>query len=134
MDKTADEAKWKEADEFLARLRSAISSEKVTFEDAAKEHSQSPSGQEGGNVVPFGFDGKMPQSVTEAAFRLKAGELSPPVRSPFGVHLLQLVERMPGDLSVEDARPQILDALSRELWKETLPRERKKAKIVISSK
>lgn len=130
----AAETAWKTAEDELSKLRAEIASKAMTFEEAARKHSHSPSGQEGGNVVPFGFDGKMPRSVTEAAFQLKAGELSIPVRSPFGVHLLELVERMPGDLSVEDARPRILEALSRELWTATLATERKKAKITLSSK
>lgn len=132
VDRKADDAAWKTAGETLSGIRKEIASGQIAFEEAARKHSQSPSGQEGGNVVPFGFDGKMPRSVTEAAFALKEGELSEVVRSPFGMHLLQLVERMPGDLSVEDARPKILEALSRELWTETLARERKKAKITVA--
>jgi len=130
----ADEAKWMETEKFQGDLRQQIAAGKLAFDAAAREHSESPSKEEGGAVGAFGFDGKMPVTVTEAAFRLKPGELSQPIRSPFGVHLLELVERTPGGLSAEDVRPQILDRLSRELWKETVAAERKKARIVRPTK
>lgn len=134
VDRGADEAKWNAAEKSLTDLRQEIASGKTTFDAAAREHSESPSKEQGGEVGAFGFDGKMPLSVTEAAFRLKKGELSPPIRSPFGVHLLELIERIPGDLSAEDVRPQVFDRLSKDLWTETVAAERKKAKIVRPAK
>jgi len=113
----------------LNDLRSQIKSGKLTFADAAKQHSESPSKDQGGDIGLFGAQGKLPSPVTRAAFALKVEELSEPIVSAFGVHLIQVTERIPGDLSLEDVRPQIFAKLSEQLWADTVRSERKTAKI-----
>ena len=110
-------------------LRTQIASGKISFADAAKQHSESPAKDRGGDVGTFGFRGKLPSPVTRAAFALKVNDISEPVVSTFGVHLIQVTERIPGDLSLEDVRPQIIERLSEQLWADTVTRERKTAKI-----
>lgn len=113
----------------LKELRSQIVAGKIRFEDAAKAHSESPTKEQGGDVGTFGFRGKLPSPVTRAAFDLKVNEISEPVVSAFGVHLIQVTERTPGELSLEDVRPQIMERLSDQLWADTVSRERKVASI-----
>ncbi len=113
----------------LKELRSQIESGKLTFADAARKHSESPSKEQGGDVGLFGARGKLPTPVTRAAFGLKVNELSEPIVSTFGVHLIQVTERLPGDLSLEDVRSEIISKLSDQLWADTVRNERKSAKI-----
>lgn len=113
----------------LKDLRSQIVAGKISFAEAAKRHSESPAKDQGGDVGTFGFRGKLPSPVTRAAFAMKVDDISEPVVSAFGVHLIQVTERMPGDLSLEDVRPQIIERLSEQLWADTVSRERKTAKI-----
>lgn len=113
----------------LKELRSQITAGKIKFDEAAKMYSESPSKDQGGDVGQFGPRGKLPTPVTKAAFALKVNEISEPVVSAFGVHLIQVTERIPGDLSLEDVRPQIFERLSEQLWADTVARERKTAKI-----
>lgn len=113
----------------LEDLRTRIAAGKLSFADAAKQFSEAPTKEQGGDVGRFGFRGKLPAPVTRAAFALKVDEISEPVVSPFGVHLIQVTERHPGDLSLEDVRPEIVERFSDQLWKETVERERKTAKI-----
>ena len=121
-DPAADEKK-------LAELRSEILAKKITFADAAKKHSQAPSAAKGGDLGRFGFRGKQPPPYPQIAFSLKVGDVSAPVRSPFGVLLLTVTERIDGQLSLEDARPEILKQLSNETQRDVLSRERSQAKI-----
>ena len=108
----------------LEDLRSQIASGKMTFADAARLHSESPSGKQGGNLGTFEYYGRVAEQIAEAAFATSIGEMSQPVRSQFGWHLVFVNARHPGDLSLEDARPQVVKALSKVLWGGT-GRERK---------
>jgi parvulin-like peptidyl-prolyl isomerase len=59
-----------------------------SFEELAKKFSKCPSGQRGGDLGEFG-KGKMVAAFEEAAFALQVGEVSPPVPTRFGYHLIQ---------------------------------------------
>jgi len=59
------------------------------FAEAAEEKSLCPSGQNGGDLGFFG-KGMMVKPFEDAAFSLEVGELSQPVETQFGWHLIQL--------------------------------------------
>lgn len=65
--------------------------EGVSFEDLARDFSQCPSGKDGGNLGEFG-KGMMVPSFEKAAFLLMPGEVSAPVRTQFGYHLIKRVK------------------------------------------
>ena len=69
-------------------LREKIAGGEISFEDAAKKHSKCPSGNNGGSLGSFGR-GVMVKEFEDAAFALKAGELSAPVKTEFGWHLIK---------------------------------------------
>lgn len=113
----------------LQDLKTQITAGKISFPDAAKQNSESPGKDQGGDVGQFGSRGKLPTPVTRAAFALKVNEISEPVVSAFGVHLIQVTERIPGDLSLEDVRAEIMERLSEKMWTDTVASERKSARI-----
>ena len=126
---TGTPAEWEAAEKLLTDLYQQIQAGKIEFAAAAAAHSMSPSGKNGGDVGIIGFDGGVLRPVAAAAFSQKVGEVSRPVRSSVGVHLVKTTERIPGELSLEDARPAVLSALGEELWVKTVKTLRAKAKI-----
>ena len=72
-----------EAQDLLKKLQDG-----KTFEQLAKEHSLCPSKADGGDLGEFG-KGAMVPSFETAAFALQVGEVSAPVRTQFGYHLIQ---------------------------------------------
>ena len=59
------------------------------FEALAKEHSTGPSGAEGGDLGYF-TAGTMVAEFNDAAFALQAGEISAPVKTKFGWHVIKV--------------------------------------------
>ncbi|MBI4148023.1 peptidyl-prolyl cis-trans isomerase [Candidatus Woesearchaeota archaeon] len=60
-----------------------------TFEDLAKQKSICPSGKDGGDLGWFGR-GMMVREFESAAFALKKGEFSKPVKTQFGWHVIKV--------------------------------------------
>lgn len=74
-------------------IRQAILEGSTTFENAAREYSADPSSSEqGGQLGRFG-PGEMLPAFEQAAAGMEAGEISAPVLSPQGYHLLKVTER-----------------------------------------
>ena len=80
-----------ETEEEAINLREEILSGK-DFEDVAAEYSLCPSGAGGGDLGFFGR-GQMVGEFEQAAFDLNVGELSNPVRTNFGWHLILVTDK-----------------------------------------
>ena len=73
------------------------------FEDMARQYSEDGSANNGGDLGWLNPGDTVPQ-FEQAMTELKAGEISAPVRSPFGWHIIQVIERRKQDMSKEAAR------------------------------
>jgi peptidyl-prolyl cis-trans isomerase C len=63
-----------------------------SFESVAKKVSKCPSGARGGDLGYFGRGQMVPQ-FEKVAFELPVGELSQPVQTQFGWHLITVTDR-----------------------------------------
>ena len=79
-------------EEECAKVLEAINNGEKTFEDAAKECSTCPSGQQGGDLGEFGR-GQMVKEFEDAAFDAEAGQVVGPVKTQFGYHLIKVEKK-----------------------------------------
>lgn len=82
----------KKADEVKAKI-----DEGMSFEDAAKEYSLCSTAQDGGNLGTFPM-GTMVPELEKAAFDLKIGEVSNPVKSYYGYHIVKVEKKGGGEV------------------------------------
>ena len=64
-----------------------IKSGEKTFEELASQFSDCSSAKQGGDLGPFGR-GQMQKPFEDAAFGLKVGEISGPIWTDSGVHII----------------------------------------------
>ena len=80
-----------ETEEECKNIHQEVLSEKISFEEAAKKYSKCPSKENGGNLGSFPR-GKMVPEFEEAAFNMTENEISKPVKTQFGYHIIRLNE------------------------------------------
>jgi parvulin-like peptidyl-prolyl isomerase len=100
------------------RIRNEIIGELTTFEDAAKKYSSGPSRQKGGDLGFIKRHGVMPEEFADAAFKLQKGEISKPITTHLGVHLIACTDIQPGKKTLNDVRREILPGARAEVFKQ----------------
>ncbi len=91
LDKTASPAEVKKATEKIKGILAKARAGK-DFGKLAEKYSEGPSAATGGDLGWFGR-GAMVPAFEETAFALKKGEVSDPVRTEFGLHIIKVDDR-----------------------------------------
>lgn len=91
------------------RIREEIVGGAISFEEAAKKYSSCPSREEGGCLGDFGR-GQMVPEFEAACYAMNEGELSEPVRTQFGYHLIRLNGKKAGEVAPFEAVREELKA------------------------
>ena len=108
-DKTSDADAKKKINDLHAKIQSGES-----FEELAKKHSQDPGSAEQGGDLGFFGKGIMDKVFEDTAFALNKGEISKPIRSEFGYHIIKLEEIKAGKgKNLGDVRDELLKELKR---------------------
>ncbi|GFZ33727.1 peptidylprolyl isomerase [Clostridium zeae] len=81
-----------DSEDKLKEIREDILSGKKSFEQSASEYSTCPSSEQGGDLGAFS-KGMMVPEFEEAAFNLPVGEVSEPVKTQFGFHLIKVASK-----------------------------------------
>lgn len=99
-----------QARQRLEQVRQRLISGGAKFEDMARQYSQDATAPQGGDLG-WVNPGEMVPSFEAAMNSLKPGEVSQPIESPFGWHLVQVLERREKDVSDEVQRMQARQTL-----------------------
>jgi foldase protein PrsA len=107
------------------------------FQELAKKYSTDPSSKDKGGELGFFQKGQMVPSFQDAAYAQKIGVVGPPVKSPFGYHIILVEERKPATVAtMANSHDQIRDTLKQQQEQTQIPaflqNLRSKATIVVS--
>jgi peptidyl-prolyl cis-trans isomerase SurA len=103
----------------LLEMKRQIESGARRFEDLAKQFSADGSAEQGGDLG-FVAPGTFVPEFELAMNALKNGEVSRPVVSRFGVHLIQVVERIDVQVDVKQLREQARNVLREQRFEAAL--------------
>jgi peptidyl-prolyl cis-trans isomerase SurA len=106
------------------------------FEELAKLNSEDASSAKGGDLG-WVSPGDTVADFEKAMNNLKPGEISPPVRSPFGWHLIEVMERRTQDITAERQRQEARQAMrqrkSEEAFQDWVRQMRDRAYVEIKT-
>lgn len=104
-----DEVKKKEAAANAAYERAKKGED---FTKLAKELTEEPNGKESGGDLNFFTKEQMVPEFANAAFGMKVGDISKPVKTEFGYHVIKVTEKKPaGTVPLDEVKPQLVSYL-----------------------
>ncbi|MDA2631756.1 peptidylprolyl isomerase PrsA [Bacillus cereus] len=127
-----DEATAKKVKEELGQGKS--------FEELAKQYSEDTGSKEKGGDLGFFGAGKMVKEFEDAAYKLKKDEVSEPVKSQFGYHIIKVIDIKEPEKSFEQSKADIKKELvakkaqDGEFMNDLMMKEIKKADVKVDDK
>ena len=109
-------------------LRKRIQAGEDFAQLARQESDDTGSGAKGGDLGSFRH-GQMVPSFEEAAFAMQPGDLSEPVKTPFGYHVIKVEAKE--SKSFEEVRPELERRMRPEQAQKTLEELQKKTPVVL---
>ncbi len=106
-----------DSEEQAREVLRAINDEHVDFAEAAKKSSKDEGTKGAGGELGWFAKGQMVPEFEQAVSALKIGEISAPVKTQFGYHIIQLEERRAAaSQTVADHRDHIVHLLREQKW------------------
>src|SRR5205823_917335 len=116
----------------LQAIRAQILSGQLDFATAAKQYSHCPSASNGGDIGHFPRKFVVDENFARTAFAMKPGEVSDVVQTQFGLHLIQVTGRDPGQPSeYAKVKDMVREVYLDEMRQNILAQMRKEAKIEV---
>jgi peptidyl-prolyl cis-trans isomerase SurA len=133
--RTSEVVSENEARRRIADLRERIVNGKADFGTLAKANSDDATSAGRGGELDWIYPGDTVPDFERALQELQPGTLSQPVKTPFGYHLIEVLERRAADVSQErrrlEARKVLRDRKSEEAYLEWLRQLRDQAYVEV---
>jgi len=96
----------------LLTIKKQVESGAKKFADLAKIYSQDPGSKDNGGQMNINRADHLDPTFMAAAFKLKEGQISPVIKSKFGLHIIQMVSRAGADAIIRHILiiPTVTDA------------------------
>jgi parvulin-like peptidyl-prolyl isomerase len=134
VDPKAEPAEKQAARYKAQQIRQYILNGQITFENAAKNYSDCPSKDKGGDIGQFPYKFAVAEPFARTSFSMNVGEISDVIETGFGFHIIKVTARTPGEPSrFDDIKDIVRDVYAQDLQlqQRILADERAKAKIQI---
>ena len=103
------------------------------FSATARDISTCPSKAQGGDVGFFARDGSMVEAFSRAAFAMEPYTMSDAVETPFGYHLIMVLEKKPGkQVTFETVKEEVREVFGEKMKEQMAKQLRTTAKIEIA--
>jgi peptidyl-prolyl cis-trans isomerase D len=114
VDKAAGDGAKEKARALAEQISGELKKDPSRFAELAKKHSQDPGSAAKGGALGSFPRGSMVKAFDDAVFSMKAGEISAPVESEYGYHVIRVTGVTPAQMrSFEQARPEIEKELAK---------------------
>jgi peptidyl-prolyl cis-trans isomerase C len=124
-DEKSSEAAKKKIEAIIAKLKSG-----EDFVKLAKEDTEDPSGKASGGDLGYFTKDQMVPEFSKVAFELKKGEISGPVKTQFGWHVIKVEDkRIKPPPKFEAVKDQLVNYVQRKAQAELVQKLRAEAKI-----
>lgn len=115
------------------RIKSQIDAGELSWDQAVIQNSDAPTKESGGEIGWIKWTGPMPDTFTKAAFELDPNEISEPIQTKFGVHIIRCIEFKPGKLGWRDQLESVKKSATLELFNAVVAQHRPKMTVEYSS-
>ncbi|OAQ21721.1 peptidylprolyl isomerase [Thermosulfurimonas dismutans] len=127
----AQKAALKKAEDLRQKILAG-----ADFSEIARKYSEDPGTKDKGGDLGFFARGQMIPEFEEAVFKLKVGEISPPIKTRFGYHLVQVEAKVPAqeqpyEKVKDQVRQDLLEAKKTERIKALMTKLSKKYPVEI---
>jgi peptidyl-prolyl cis-trans isomerase C len=102
------------------------------FETLAKKYSKDPSAAQNGGDLGFFTRSRMVPQFADKAFAMKKGEISEPVKSPFGWHVIKVIDTRAGKpVKFDEIKEQVSSDYQNESINDLIASLKKNNKVVV---
>jgi peptidyl-prolyl cis-trans isomerase C len=129
---SASETEREVARTKLLGIRQEIETGKIDFAEAAKKHSQCSSAPNGGDIGFFLRKMAVEEPFAKTAFALQPGQMSDVIQTGYGLHLIKVTDKKPGQPSdYNKIKEEVREMCIEEMRMALLTEQRKNAHIEI---
>lgn len=111
-------------------VKGKLKNSKVSFSNLVKEYSKDEGSKANGGEIGYVMRGQLVPEYEDKAFSMKKNEISDPVKTQFGWHIIKMLDKRPVEIPTKDQAVQsIRQKLSREIIEKYFAELAEEAKI-----